>query len=218
MDISKEKKELIKSLKLLIYTYENLLIALLIPLIPLYAEFSFIKAAYNLNKKLKNLNIILYDNLFYLIEHSKLGNLLLLSVYSLLLLNALVLFTVCAPIFSCTFFLFYTYFEPKIPSSLIYYCSILIFIIIVIIHIYSFVSIFFISKYELNISQFCQGLYELTNNELFNKCAIDFLNPTITTKRRMKAIDFIYLHKKPLKSLSEIIETLPDKIDIIELK
>lgn len=216
MDISKEKKELIKALKLLTYPYENLLLALLIPLIPIYAEFSFIKAVYKLNKKLKKLNIIFYDNLFYLIEHSKLSKLLLFSAYLLIILGS---FTVCGPIFICIHFLLDIYFKSEIINSLIITFNIIIFLIVLITHIYAIISNSFISKYKLNISQFCQGLYELTNNELFNKCAIDFLNATIITnkRKRIKAIDIIYLHKEPLKNLLKSIEFLPDKINIIEL-
>jgi hypothetical protein len=223
MDISQKKNELINSLKLIIYTYEKLFISILIPLIPIYAEFIFIKAIYKLNKKIKNLNINLYDNLFYLIEHSKISNILLLSTYFYILIIGLSSFIAYFPLIFLISLIFYQYLKPETLNSLILNISIFIFIILIIIHIYAFISIFFISKYKQNVSQFCQSLYELTNNELFNKCAIDFLNSNIKSRRSgilttIGIIDYINLHKEAFNNLFKVIETLPDKINIIELK
>lgn len=82
IDISKEKEELIKSVKLIIFVYNNLFLSILIPIIPIYAKKLFIKSIKKLNEKLKNLNINLYDSLFYLADHKKLALLLVLFSYS----------------------------------------------------------------------------------------------------------------------------------------
>jgi len=210
IDISKEKEELIKSVKLIIFVYNNLFLSILIPIIPIYAEILFIKSVKKLNEKLKNLNINLYDSLFYLVDHKKLAWLLVLFIYFAFPFISFIL----SPFISI--FLFFI--DLFLPDFLSITFVILIFAVLILLAIYFFISFFLVSKYKSNISKFCQGLYELTGNEEFNMCAIHFLNAPLDKGKNTKAIDTIYPHKEPFENLYKLlIQKIPNEINIIEI-
>jgi hypothetical protein len=214
IDISKEKEELIKSVKLIIFVYNNLFLSILIPIIPIYAEILFIKSVKKLNEKLKNLNINLYDSLFYLADHKKLALLLVLFSYFAFPFISFIL----SPFISIFLFFIDLFYKKNVTDFLFITFVILSFAVLILPPIYFFISFFLVSKYKSNISKFCQGLYELTGNEEFNRCAIHFLNAPLDKGKNTKALNTIYTHKEPFENLYKLlIQKIPNEINIIEI-
>jgi len=226
IDISREKNQLLKAIKFKIFVYKDLREkfisrSTLIPVIPLYAEFLFLSSTLKLQRKLKNLEIILYKNPIFLIDLYTLSFILLISSIFYIFFSLFVIPFILCFLDRIIKYLYIDYMLGKYYQIFLYINFIIIGASTFFVWLLFTISIFLwflfaalaigFNIYKDNMTLFCQGLYQLTNNELFNECAIDFVNIKI---------DWTDLTDKQLKIFEKLynIKNLPEKITLLQIK
>ena len=216
IDITKEKEELLKSLKLKLSFLENFAFySTILPIPPifiLYIEYLFIKSIKHLENKLKPLDIKLYHNPLYLLDYITIFSTLLYFLFYNIPFYLLLTYPIYGLI--C----FFTGNLNSLFNYLIKFFSIFWIPSLLILILFFPLLIFLVNKNTSTYSNICESLYKLTNipsfKELSNELLTTKKNPIISQYKNKSKINLLYI----LNNQYEVLEKLYESIEKIENK
>ena len=232
IDISKEREDLLKILRLKLSFLKNfVLYSIILPFSPifvLYIEYLFIKSIKSLESKLKPLNIKLYDNSLYLLDYVTIFYTYVFFLFGCLPFYSSLIFFFCNLGWTFIFVIIRVLlpnFSLGLLLNYISYCLLILVYTLSFILIILLLSLLFLrNKSFSTLANICESFYRLTNVSSFKELSDELLNPkknsTVSQykyRSRIKIIDIINNQKEIVEKFYKAIEQMKTEVDILEV-